>query len=62
MVSPWDRNTILTELVSNFFDMEEGVIHLAKLLIRFPIVCSCPRGLFYPLVTVLALIIRVISG
>jgi len=58
---PRDPNTILTEVVSDSFNVEKGVIHLAELLISVPVVGPGPGGLLHPLVKVLALMVMVLS-
>ena len=55
MISSWDGNTVLVEVISNPFDVEEGIVHLAKLLISAPVVRLGLGGLFHPLVMVFTL-------
>jgi hypothetical protein len=50
-----DKDTIFTEFISNSLDVEEDIIHLAELLIGVPVVGPGLSGMFYPLVTMLAL-------
>ena len=55
MISSWDGNAVLAEVISNPFDVKEGIVHLAELLISAPVVRLGLGGLFHPLVMVFAL-------
>ena len=62
MFPSWDNDTILTEVVGNFFDVEDGVIHLTELLFSIPVIGSGLGVLFHPLVTVFALTMMLSVG
>lgn len=62
MASSRDGDTILAEIISDSLDLKEGVIHLAELPIGASVVGPCLRGLFHPVVTMLALATIILSG